>query len=220
LENISVVRIEHVSFLLPDFIRGSLGRDETARVETHLRLCTVCRSELEELTNAFASIADHPRGDVPKSYFPSILPRIRERLDQRRSTPWIQHPLVSRIVLPLGAVIIVAALVWQIPAYRLSAGNQNQLSAVVDSATAEEMAEMVQANIPNHDLSSFNNEIMSGVMADERFVNRELVREALAGEPTSPFNVYADVSSQQFLDDLHESEVDDVLRKLGTMGAL
>ncbi len=214
------MRIEHVSFLLPDFIRGSLGRDDTARVETHLRVCTVCRSELEELSNAFGSIADHSTGDVPKGYFPSILPRIRERLDRRRSTPWIQHPLVSRIVLPLGAAIIVAALVWQIPVYRPSAGNQYQLSAVVDSATPEEMAEIMQANVSNHDLNSFNNAIMSGVLADERFVNSELVREALASEPTSPFNVYADVSSQQFLDDLHESDVDDVLQKLGTMGAL
>jgi hypothetical protein len=61
---------------------------------------------------------------------------------------------------------------------------------------------------------------MSGVLADDRFVNGELVREALASEPNSPFNVYADVSSQQFLDELHESEVDDVLRKLGAKGAL
>jgi hypothetical protein len=214
------VRIEHVSFLLPDFIRGSLGKDDAARVETHLRVCMVCHSESEELRTAFVAITHSSPEDVPKAYFTSILPRIRERLDRRKGTSWIQHPLVSRIVLPLGAAIIVAALIWQSPGFHLSSGTQYQLLAVVDSATPEEMSEMLQTNIPNQDVNSFNNAIMSGVLADERFVNSELVREALASEPTSPFNVYADVSSQQFLDDLHESEADDVLRKLGTMGTL
>ena len=141
------MRIEHVSFLLPDFIRGFLGKDDTARVETHLRVCTECRSELEELAGTLASIAVLSKGDVPKAYFTSILPRIRERLDGRNINPWMQHPLVSRIVLPLGAAIIVAALIWQIPWYHPSAGTQNQLMAVVDSATPDEMADILLSSI-------------------------------------------------------------------------
>ncbi|HEY6953506.1 MAG TPA: zf-HC2 domain-containing protein [Bacteroidota bacterium] len=212
------MRTEHVSILLPELIRGSLGREETDRVEAHLRSCPSCRSEFDELSYATSAIDRRPLAEVPKSYFASILPRVHNRLERQRDNRWMADPLVNKVVLPLGAAIVVVLLVWQLPAF--SPGYRNPLLAVVDSASADEIAEIVQNDVPNHEAGSMNNALIAGMLANETFVDRQLVREALANESTSPFNVYADVSPQEFLDNLGESDANNVLLSLETKGSL
>jgi hypothetical protein len=214
------VRTNHVSRVLPDYIRGTLDKGEVARVEEHLRECPACRTELAEVAETLASIERAGIQDVPKSYFSSIVPRVHQRLDGRKRIAWSRHPIFNKILVPLGAALVLAALVWRIPLQNGVLVKENPLIAVVDSATPEEIAEMAQANIPNSDINSFNDAIMAGALADGRFVDRELVQEALASESTSPFNVFADVSPQQLLDGLGESGTDNVLQRLGTKGAL
>jgi hypothetical protein len=210
------VHTDHNNISLPDYVRGTLNSDEMIGIEDHLRTCAACRKDLAEIKETFAAIDREVTKDVAKAYFATLIPKIHERIDQQRNVRWIFNPILGKIVLPLGAAIIVAALVWQIPAYYQSSANRNGLLAAVDASTPEEIAEMLQANIPNHEMSSFNNAIISGVLANDRFVDRELVREALASESTSPFNVVADMSPQQFLDGFGESAVTNVLDKLGT----
>ena len=92
--------------------------------------------------------------------------------------------------------------------------------AVVDSATSEEIAEIVQEDIPSQDWSSFNATVISHALANDRYVQRELVAEALANEGMSPFEVFSDVTPQQVLSDFDDSQTNEVLQRLGHMEIL
>ena len=209
------MRTGHINISLPDYVRGRLKPEEAAKIEDHLRTCTLCQLDLTEIEKTLGSIDQSRTQDVPKTYFSSILPRVHTRIDQRKDVRWVLNPMFGKIILPLSGAIIVAALIWQFPDFYHSSENRSGLLAAVDASSSEEFAEMLQTTMPNHEINSFNDAIVSGALANDRFVNRELVREALASESTSPFNVVADMSPQQFLDGFGESDVANVLDKLG-----
>ena len=210
----------HVNILLPDYVRGKLRRDEIDSVEEHLRTCPSCRSDLEEIREAVDALQHRGTHKVPQSYFSSVLPRVHERLDRPGRFDWIGNPLLNRIVLPFSAAVVAVVVVVLSPFGNRGGYNESPLQAVVDSASTEDITEIVQQDIPSHDWSSLNDMVLTRAMDNEQFVRRELLKEALASDITSPFNVFSDVSPQQFLGDLDETQTDDILQRLGHMGSL
>jgi anti-sigma-K factor RskA len=209
------VHTNHVNILLPDYVRGILDNDDLAGVEEHLRNCPACQAELTQVREVLASIESAGVDSVPKAYFSSILPRVHQRLDRRKHFEWSKNPFLNKVILPLGAVIVVAVVLWRIPFASVGMINENPMMAVLDSATSEDFAEIVQDNIPSQELSSFNAMVISHALTNDRFFRRELVQEALASETTSPFDVFSDVSPQQVLSDFDESQTNEVLQRLG-----
>jgi len=207
--------MDHINILLPDYLRGTLGDEEKAGVEAHLRACPTCQAELIEVQETLAGIQRAGTDEVPPSYFSSILPRVHQRLDRRKRFWWRSNPILAKLVLPLGVAVIAFILISRIPFPVGTSTGEEPLLAAVDSATSDDIAEIVQENIPSQDWSSFNTAIISHVLTDNRFVQRELVQEALASETTSPFNVFPDVSPQQVLGDFDEAETNELLQRLG-----
>ncbi len=214
------MRTVHVNILLPDYVRGILDKGDLTRVEEHLRSCLVCQTELAEVKEILATIEQAGAEEVPKGYFSTILPRVHQRLDQRTHFDWGKNAVLNKIVLPLGAAIVVAVLLWRIPMPNGATVKDETLLAAVDSATSDEIAQIVQEDIPSQDWSSFNAMVISRAMTNDRFVRRELVEEALDSEATSPFDVFSDVSPQQVLSDFDESQTNEVLQRLGHMETL
>ncbi len=210
------MRTNHVDILLPEYVRGTLGSDDIGIVEEHLRECETCRSEAEEIRRTFTALHQSTANDVPASYFSSVLPRVRQRIDQRSRDVWSDHPLITRILLPTGAAALLIALLWLVPLRNNAVGHETSLQAVVDSASSEEIAEILQQDIPSHEWKSFSDTVITGALADDQFVGRRLVQEALANEANSPFELFSDVSPQQMLSSLDEKETAQILQRLNT----
>jgi hypothetical protein len=209
------VHTNHINILLPDYVRGILDKDDIVGVEEHLRNCSACQADLIRVREVLASIESAGVDSVPNAYFSSILPRVHQRLDRRKHFEWSKNPFLNKVILPLGAAIVVSFVLWRMPFSNGGMIKENPMMAVVDSATSEDFAEIVQDNIPSQEWSSFNAMVISHALTNDRFVRRELVREALASETTSPFDVFSDVSPQQVLSDFDESQTNEVLRRLG-----
>lgn len=214
------MRTNHVDSLLPDYVRGMLDTDESKIVEEHVQECPACREELAQVKLALVALEAAGRGEVPQSYFSSLVPRIHRRLDEGKRVAWNKNPVFSKLVVPLAAGILLSILVWHLPTSSVPTVEQNPLLAVVDSSTAEDLADIVRNNIPSQDLTAFNVMVFSNAMIDDQFVHREIVQEALASEITSSFNVFADVSPQQVLSDFDESQTNEMLQQLGHMETL
>jgi hypothetical protein len=212
--NTSGVPTNHVDILLPDFARGKLGDDDVRSVETHLHECEVCRSELEQIRRTLASIGESETLEIPGSYFSSILPRVRETIDRRNRSVWNSHPLITRVVLPTGAAVVLAALLWLMPLRNGAMGTKDSLQSVVDSASPEDIAEILQRDIPSHEWNSLGDTVLTRALRDDQFVQRQLVEEALTSGTNSPFDVFANVSPQQMLSSLDEKETAQILQQL------
>ncbi len=211
---------EHVNILLPDFVRGQLGGEQTAAVEEHLRSCQVCSSNLAELKNTLAILEQSHKKDLSKVYFSSILPRVHQRLERDKKKEWISKPFVNKILLPLGAAAVLLVVLMRLPSGWETLKSENPLQAVVSLASADEIAEILQEDIPLQGVNSLNSAILTSALSDEQFVQRRLVSEALNSETTSPFNVFADVTPQQVLNDLEGPEADRMLQRLQQMEIL
>lgn len=209
------MRTNHVNILLPDYARGMLGRDDIATVEEHLQSCPACQAELSEVRDAFAAIEQAPGQVLPKGFWSSILPRVHQRIDERTHFDWSRNQLLKKIVLPTGAAIVVAALLWLAPFGNNGGISENALQAAVDSATSEDLAEIIQSDIPSQDLSAFNDMILSRALTNDLYVRRKIVQEALASENTSSFSDFSETSPQQLLDGFDETQTDELLQRLG-----
>ena len=214
------MRTNHVSILLPDYLRGVLSSDESKEVEQHLQHCAACQSDLAEMKQVLAAIGAPPTLDVPGNYFSSLLPRIHQRLEKKKQSVWVSSPLVGKLVLPLGAALVVAVLLWHLPVQENAGRSTDPLLAVVDSAATVDIADIVKSDIPSHDMNSFSAMVLSHAMTDDDFVRRQLLDEALASDASSPFDVYANVTPVQALSGFSEAETNALLQKLDRMGTL
>lgn len=112
---------------LPDYLAGTLSRDEVAAVESHLADCSACAAELALLESArsvFASGAPEVDVDaiVARLPRPSMRPgNVVSRDDRRREAARVLPPSVRRpartrrpvVGLALAAAISLAALgIW------------------------------------------------------------------------------------------------------------
>ena len=214
------MRTNHCHNILPDYVRGVLSNQDAADVEAHLRQCPSCRGELEEVRHVLETIQHAGAGSVPKSYFASILPRVHQRLDGKKHFEWGKSLVVNKLLFPLGVAVVAAILIWHIPLPKSTRGQVDPLFAVVDSATSEDIGEILQDEMTLQDRSSLDTVILSRALSDDQFVERELVQEALVGETTSPFEVFSDVSPQQVLSGFDESDTNELLQQLGHMETL
>ena len=211
---------KHVNIVLPDYVRGILDAEDTKHVEEHLKHCQACQANLADVKQVFGAVENTAPGHVEKAYFNSLLPRIHERLEKGRRFAWSGSPVLNKLALPLGAAVVVAVLLWHVPFLQNSGATTDPLLAVVDSASADDIAEIVLDDIPSHDLSSFNAMVISHALTDDQLVSTHLVEEALASETTSPFNVFADVTPVQALSGFSEAETNALLQQLGKMESL
>ena len=105
----------HVEYLLPDYVNDRLEESLQPGVEEHLAECAACRAELEVLREAFAALRSQQIFPPSKVYFSTILPRVRQRLEEKEARPFYAHPLFSRILVPVAAGALVLFVLLRSP---------------------------------------------------------------------------------------------------------
>ena len=133
----------HVEYLLPDCVTGKLDESLRDGVASHLEECAQCKIELETVQRAFQVIGGS-RLDAPSSaYFSGILPRVRERLEERESISLFAGPLVTRFALPLAVGVLALVLLLHVPA-PTNKGEiaQNPLRPVLSGLGSGELVEI------------------------------------------------------------------------------
>jgi hypothetical protein len=93
---------------LIEFVRNELDNETRRTIETHLSLCAACR-EKYETTKLILSLSNDKQPEAPSdSYWVSLLPRIRARIDaQTMSTP---AGVLQRYLVPLAAAIVLIVI--------------------------------------------------------------------------------------------------------------
>ena len=133
----------HVEYLLPDYVTGKLDEPLRIGVASHLDECAACRAELETLHRAFQAIAGSDLQSPSNAYFSGILPRVRERLEERESLSVFVRPFVMRFALPLAVGALMLVLLMHIPV-RTNNGEtaHNPLRPVLSGVDSEELVEI------------------------------------------------------------------------------
>lgn len=206
----------HVKSLLPDYVTGQLDTGLREEVEVHLRDCSSCRRDYEEMRELVGSLRGHPRKHPSSSYFSNLLPRVRERLGRRGRFAWIAHPLIVRLVSPLAVAALIAILMLELPLVRQQAeeGDGGELLGMVEAFSTDELSQIVIEQGHHQLLVETEQEITVPHSLVDRVLSRELSLSTGASDPLlMPFTTMGGITSES-LNSLSEPEVDRLLQRL------
>jgi len=146
--------------LLPWFVNGTLGAEETARVKAHLAECVACRQTHEDVI-ALADAVNRP-ATIP--IVPDADPsRLLQRLDQserrRARSPFLIAAAIA--VFAIGATFVVLDVARQSPAiYQTATSDDDRpvMDYVLDvrfvSSIGAERRDMILADIGAHRMAA------------------------------------------------------------------
>lgn len=98
--------------LLLGIAEGNLSTEQRITAESLLRTDAAFRRDAEDLTVAISALGGEELPAVPHRYFADLLPRIHDRIEQRRSRRWFTVPSFLPVLLrPAAAIAVIAVMV-------------------------------------------------------------------------------------------------------------
>lgn len=102
------------SEILSKYINGEISGQELYKLETHIKTCKNCQTELEELKKTILAIKTLQRTLAPDSILVNVRERIKEK--QRfsiteRLRRWLVFPIQSKFVPAIATVVVVLLVI-------------------------------------------------------------------------------------------------------------
>ena len=206
--------MEHVEYLLPDYLNNRLEESLMTGVESHLQECASCRESLEGLREGFEALQKQHIPHPSESYFSTILPRVRQRLEKKETRSFFVHPLVTRIAMPLAAGALALLLLVRLPLSTHNAeADHNPLQPVLQGIASDELVDIVLDQIHQQALNTLGESETSSLLAVPLLSGDQLLADA---ERLSP--VEAPIlggRTPESLDQLNDTEIDALVARLG-----
>ena len=103
------MKIEDIKILIPDYITGSLNKEEAEIVENAIRSNNEIADLYNEMKNAFDFVNDVKFDEPMPQYWNNLLPRIHEKIEAKEQKGLFKAPipLLWKILLPVAAVILI-----------------------------------------------------------------------------------------------------------------
>ncbi|RPI03201.1 MAG: hypothetical protein EHM64_12665 [Ignavibacteriae bacterium] len=212
-----IVQAEHVKYDLLDYAANRLSIQEHDRVEEHLQNCLTCQNHYRELLsteNILKESHEHPPSPV---YFTTILPRVRERLEQRRRPVRAYAEALTKVLLPLSVSAFLVLLVLRVPIDFSSESNQTDaLQRVMKDLSADEMVQAVEGEYAGSSFTTYQDLSIAGVeehLQGDRFLKAAVSKQIENEE-------IAEMDLEGMISDLSSDQVDQVLSKISERNAL
>ena len=207
------MRIEHVKYLLPDYSAGKLEQAEQSLVSDHLQACDLCRSDLDEIRITLAQLETAETAKPSNAYFSSLVPRIRQKLEGRQSSSWLGNPFTTKLVFPFSVAVLAIVLLSSV---ELTVEEPvNPLKNVVADFLPEDVIDLVaEASRPTlwttRQAQEIAEKLVAGHVSEEH-----ALRYVLQTDPAESTE-----QTQELLRELNESQIEQLLQKLGERAIL
>jgi anti-sigma factor RsiW len=218
LENIYIVRTEHVQYDLMDYLTNRLDEQDHLRVSRHLQKCSDCNHEYLELS-ATETFLKQSRimAPAPAAYTTSILPRVRERLAARKRSFRAYGESFTKIILPLALSVFLVVVLVRMPVESISEPAQTEgLHKAVNDLNEVEVVQAVEKEYSGFSLSPSLEVAAAGVaehLQGDRFL-KSAVSKQIENEEVS------DMDFEEIISNLNREQVDKVLSGLSERNIL
>jgi hypothetical protein len=204
----------HVEYLLPDYLNNRLEESLKPGVESHLEECESCRDSLEGLREGFEALRTQHIPHPSETYFSTILPRVRQRLEKKEARPFFAHPLVTRIAMPIAAGALALLLLLRLPLSTHNAdAERNPLQPVLQGIASDELVDIVLDQIHLQALNTVGEGETSSLLAVPLLGGDQLLADA--EHLTSIEAPILGGRVPESLDQLSDSEIDALVARLG-----
>ena len=214
------MRTKHVEYLLPDFVTGKLDEPLRSGVSSHLEECAGCRAELETLLGAFRLIDDSGPDGPSNTYFAGILPRVRERLEQKESITTLAGPIVTRFALPLTAGVLAVLLLLHVPGPKNNGElSQNPLRPVLSGVGSDELVEIALDQLDRQSFPGTLGESETSAMLAAPILRGEYLLSGVDSPPMLEGPVAGDDIAED-LESLSDADLDALVARLSERTSL
>ena len=116
--------IEKIKLLLPDYVTGSLSSDEAEMVKNAISASDEVKNLYIDMKNALEFAGSVKYEEPAPQYWNNLLPRIHERIDERKQKSLAKNPLsyIWKVLVPVAAVILIFIV------YRISFTPETEIS--------------------------------------------------------------------------------------------
>lgn len=207
------MRTEHVKYLLADYSTGKLSAAENALVSDHLQACELCRADLDAVRNTLEQMWAVEVAKPSGAYFASLVPRIRQRLEDKQPYAWLGNPFITKVVLPFSVAVLAIVLLSNV---ELAVDEPvNPLENVVAGVSPEDVIDIIaEASRPTpwttRQVQDIAEKLVAGHVSQEHALSY-----VLQADPAESIG-----QTQELLRELSETQVEQLLQKLGEKAIL
>lgn len=215
----SKMKCDEISPLLVELKEGTISVENQVLAEQHIATCAKCRADLVLIGGAFEALRVSVDEEVPTHYFTNLLPRVRQRLDERdvKKFGFALPEWAQRMVAPasaIGVIISMAALfVFLNPTYDTT---QSHLMQIVSQFPKDEIEGVV--DMANYSpVIARTSEIHRGILEmspNPSQVSRQLERQFLDDEVNHGHRLSTFLAADITFEDINDDEVDSIIDRL------
>lgn len=215
----SKMKCDEISPLLVELKEGTISGENQALAEQHIATCAKCKADLVMIGGAFEALRVSVDEELPTHYFTNLLPRVRQRLDERdvKKFGFALPEWAQRMVAPasaIGVIISMAALfVFLNPTYDTT---QSHLMQIVSQFPKEEIEGVV--DMANYSpVIARTSELHRGILEmspNPSQVSRQLERQFLDDEVNHGHRLSTFLAADITFEDINDDEVDSIIDRL------
>jgi anti-sigma factor RsiW len=206
---------DHIEYLLPDYVSGKLDEELKEAVELHLRSCVSCRLEADRVREVVLFLDAHRPNAPAPSYFTTVLPRLRRRLQQKESPSLLSRPVVARLALPLAVAALSIVLLLHLPVVPGESGSLlNSMRVAVGDVSADDLTQAVMDESRQHPFVSVLGDHELAAAVPDRIVEQHLFTEDFYSQASEAMGPLFDITPSQAIEGLSDSEIDALLQRL------
>lgn len=210
------MRCKELRFDLVDYAKGMLSDDDKKRIERHISECEKCREELEEIRNT-AVVLDSYRVELPdEPYFINFLPKLNQKIDNRKREPFFKK--ATKYALSFStmiSVIIVTVILLQSGNRQFIPGSDGFNNGVISESVSDiSINEESEPKVINYE--NYVHEDLLSKIADESGIEKKATEALAVAAINSSNDIFSFSSSESYVEDLSDNEIDKVIEKLKT----
>lgn len=203
------MRIKHVKYLLIDYMKGLLSKEECALVEAHIERCASCKYDLQNLKEAETALQTLRLTSPDPSYYLSIVHRVHNRLENNYRLKEIFNNSIAKVVVPLATSVLCLFLLLEISSTQVNHQQIDALQQATKGLTYDEVMEgAASQSLPL--LSTSNSDAEEAVIGEQLLADhfiREVLLEQIESGDIADANIddMVSVLSKEQIDQLLES---------------
>lgn len=196
------MRQDELHILLLEYVEGTIAHDKKLLLEEQLKTSSVLRAELQLLQETYTALNGVEDEQASPLYFSNFLPRLRERIEQRKTNAFNGVVLWMRRVMP-AALAGAALIVIGIGSYYLLMPDSRQQSLY------ELVNKMDEKDIDDL-LDYYADDVVEDALHESDFTQKNLITEALALNSLDE-NI---VNDGQIIFNLTDDEIEMIVKRL------
>jgi anti-sigma factor RsiW len=203
--------MKHINHSLPDFIAGALTEAEQATVKEHLADCPTCTAEYEKLQQTFAFLKQSHVVVPDPTYFPNLLPSIRQRQNKKAFFWRLIWKNTTRLALPSSAVALIVIFIILLSSSGNTSVDSSGIRAVMTNLQNDELND-IAVEQDKTALVGDNHELASTIV-DEHLTQNHVMKEALLSDAGT--EILNDIELGKTLNEFDSDQLDKLLARLG-----